>query len=206
MNEQNNLVTLWTIQEYSFYEKLLADQVIYPYYSGHLDRYLIHGYQWLIQQMNARIGCSSHYASCPIWAWYQWRSSTRKRPDLRSSGHFAKGTKAVRIEFQKKRHEILLSDFELWHFPYSFKSYIPYSPVDEIEFEEKLKNLGLENTEFYQLPQKIKQEIKTSWQHCFNLNFYNADYYNITEKKSIQATFWSLSLDEVIKVDEFIAR
>ena len=68
-----------------------------------------------------------------------------------------------------------------------------------------LKNSGLENTKFDQLPQKIKQEIRTSRQHYFNLSFYNADYCNITEKNSIQATFWSLSLEEVIKVDAFIA-
>ena len=45
--------------------------------------------------------------------------------------------------------------------------------------------------------------IQTTFDPDFE-ELYN--YYNITEKKSIQATFWSLSLDEVIKVDEFIAR
>ena len=206
MNEQNTLTTLWTIQDYSFYEKILQNQTIYPYYSDHIDRRCVHGYQWLIQQMNMRIGASSQYASCPIWAWYQWQSSTQKRPDLRYSGHLSKGSKAVRIEFQKKSHEILLSDFDLWHYPYSFKSYIPCSTADEIQFNEKLKNLGLEDTDFYQLPRDIKQEIKTSWQHCFDLNFDHTEYSRIAENKCIQATLWSLSIDEIVTVDEFIAR
>ena len=52
----------------------------------------------------------------------------------------------------------------------------------------------------------MKNKIQKSWQRIFDMNYAPKDISWYFEKKSIQATFWSLKLSEVIKVDKFTAR
>ncbi len=58
---------------------------------------------------------------------------------------------------------------------------------------------------FFTLPKGF-YEIKASWVKIFDMDYcpkYSASPF---DKKSIQATWGSLSVDEFIKVDEFVAK
>lgn len=203
--DSQNLVTLWTFQPYDIYQQILKEKVYFPQATEPFLPDWDHGYQWLIPQMNNRIGPSQQSGSFPIWAWYQWGSEIRKCPYIRAKGHFETGTHAVRIKFQKPLAEILLSDFDLWHFPLAWKAYLPQNQLDENNFEEQLKQINLKNTHFHQLPKSIQQTIEKSWEHIFNLEYNNLDYSLPSQQKYIQATFWSLDVNEIIQVEEFIA-
>ena len=68
-------------------------------------------YDWMVEQMERRLGPRPKPGAYPLWAWYQWDGAARRRPDLRSSAHVPGGTKAVRIEFEIAEEQIVLSDF-----------------------------------------------------------------------------------------------
>lgn len=199
-------VELWTIQPIEWYHKLQKDKILFAEKSLiNIDMSFMLAYQWMQQQMLQRIGKPPKPNCYPIWAWYQYNSAKKQRPDLRGSGHLEKGAKGVRIEFNKSRDDVLLSDFQLWHHPLNYWHIADTEQEDQI-FDNFLlqNNVKWGDIESYTLP--IKEKIEASWVKIFDMNYapeYSASPF---ERKSIQATFWSLSIDEIVKVDEFIAR
>lgn len=196
---------LWTIQPIEWYEKLLAEKIIYGE-RKYVEPDFLFGFEWLIKMMEKRIGKKPIIDCFPIWAWYQYLTANKMRPDLRESGHLEKGEAGVRVEIEKNESEVLLSDYGLWHYPLGMHCYIGNSEEDERTFETKLADKKLDDRGFKELPRDIQNTIQDSWLKIFDLNFDCPYYTTKKEKKSIQATFWSLSLDEVVKVDKFIAR
>lgn len=199
-------VTLWTIQNIEFYKKLVKEKMIYATLRPEIEPELRAGYIWLIAQMERKIGNKSSKTNYPIWAWYQWNGIKQAKPDLRYTSHLPKGTHGVRLTIQKEMRDILLSDFILWHFPYCYHNYIAANKLQDELFEQKLKKQNLENAGFEQLPSHLKKAIEKSWQLIFDIDYSFPNYIEDKKTKSIQATFWSLSLDEVVKIEEFIAR
>lgn len=193
---------LWTVQPIEWYEKLTQDGIIYGTESYIYDEYIF-GYKWLMSRMEERIGPKFHNNNFPIWAWYQWDGINKKKPDLRSTSHFMKGVEGVRIEIEKDDKDVLLSDFSLWHFPLSYHDYIGKSEEDCNDFETRLDKLGLSMKFYNDYPLNIQIEIQKSWERIFDLNFEDSYITQKNENKVIQATFWSLSIDEIKKVDKF---
>src|ERR1700753_1841387 len=68
-------------------------------------------YQWMMTHMSQRIGPAPEGCVFPVWAWYQWSSVTRPKPDLRYSAHLPPGLSGVRISLEVNARDILLSDF-----------------------------------------------------------------------------------------------
>jgi hypothetical protein len=196
---------LWTIQPIEWYERLLTEKIIYGE-RKYVDSYFLCGYEWLVKVMEERIGKRPSNDSFPVWAWYQYLTTKKIRPDLRESGYLRKGETGVRIEIEKNENEVLLSDYDLWHSPLGNFFYIGESEKDTLKFDKMLKNKKLDKVDFEKLPIKIRKRIEESWLKVFDMN-YDCPYFAREKKdKSIQATFWSLSLDEVVKVDKFVAR
>lgn len=73
-------------------------------------------YDWLIRQMEKRIGPPPEGVSYPVWAWYSQNNGHRK-PDLRSErwGYGPGGELYSCIEFEIPDNQVLLSDFGAWH-------------------------------------------------------------------------------------------
>ena len=201
---KTNKVTLWSIQRIERYHQLLQDRIIYGQ-PVNMDADNQEGYDWLVMKMEQRIGKRPIKDIYPIWAWYQYDSKKKKKPDLRRSAHLWRGTKGVRITLEKDISEVLLSDFILWHHPYAYKGFIGNTEEDDMNFETLLKSRGIED-QFDNFPQDIKNEVIKSWEKIFDLDFDYEYYTQKREDKMIQATFWTLSLDEIVKVEEFIAR
>lgn len=163
-------------------------------------------YKWMIRQMNERIGFPKLRNQYPIWAWYQYEDSKHKKPDLRKSGHLPSGTNAIRIEFEKRIENVLLSDFILWHYPLSYKSIIAKNEEECEEFEARLKNMKLDKTEFNDLPIGIRNSIEISWQRVFDMDFDNEFYTHPKQDKKIQACCWDIKEQEIMRIDKFKAR
>ncbi|MEP0263568.1 DUF3841 domain-containing protein [Dokdonia sp.] len=191
---------LWTIQDEKGWGKLQTKGILLPK-EEFIPTGFKEGYDWMRTQMNKRIGDPNNTTQYPVWTWYQSSDATKKKPDLRGSGHLPRGDVGYRIEIEKDQKDILLSDFVLWHTPLSYRNYIADSEEEAIDFEEKLGTI-----EFEKLPPSTRNKIEKSWEKVFDMSF-DLEYYTLPfEEKAIQATFWELKTDDIIKVDRFIAR
>lgn len=198
-------IKLWTIQPISWYEKLLENGFIYGDSNlSNVDKNFLAAYNWLTQQMEAKVSKKPFNDVTPIWAWYQYRGKQKLKPDLRSC-HLAKGTKGVRIEFSKNETEILLSDYDLWHHPLNYWC-IHDNEKQENEFDTLLETEKINFVDKEKYTFILKNKVEESWHKIFDLNYTTQYSANKKDQKSIQATFWKLSVEEIIKVDYFIAR
>lgn len=128
------------------------------------------------------------------------------KPDICPSSYSPKGSEWVRIEFKLDECEVLLSDFDLWHYVLNYW-YLPES-IDEGEiFEKELKRAGYSFYEDIPIPcQKYHDLIEKSWDKIFDIKWEEKDLTLLNDRKSIQAIFWELSLDSVVDVTRFIAK
>lgn len=193
---------LWTIQTYKAYEKLLDFGVVYGEYQWG-DTQLREKYLWMVDEMVKRIGDPPYENILPLWAWYQYEGK-QKAPDLRGSGFLAPGVKGVRIEFEIPLNDVVLSDFELWHYVLN-NWYLADSKVDMENFDLRLKAFE-HRLDRFNYPKEIQKEIENSWQRIFDLEFQDDYITGSQESRSIQATFWKLRIESVKSVTTFTAR
>ena len=198
-------MVLWTVQSIAAWHALQL--------SGHLrgdPRYIeddfLSAYIWMAKQMHERLGFRPSENSLPVWAWYQWQGAKRQKPDLRSGGHLPKGERGVRIEIELGDSLVLLSDFELWHYVLNYW-YLPSSEEEGEAFELELAKHRLSFFKTKPLPSPVyHKKIEESWTRIFNTEWAEEGLACTKAEKSLQATFWELSLDHVKSVREFIAR
>lgn len=196
-------IKLWSIVTEQAWQALYAQGVLKSR-KGLADREFLNAYDWMRRQMEQRIGPAPDIDQYPIWAWYQATDQKRKRPDLRETGHLASGKVGYRIEFEKEVNEVLLSDFELWHFVIN-RHFIPESETQARLFEQGLeKQFG--TSCFEELPKSAQRLFEKSWDRIFDIIFEPKNIASSFPEKQIQATCWELRLDEVAKVGRFVAR
>lgn len=195
---------LWTIQTMACYEKLLQDKVIYGTPEFRMEEYSFQ-YEWLIKQMEDRLGNRPHSTCYPIWAWYQWLDSKRNFSDLRSPGHLYKGMEGVRLAIEKNENELLLSDFHSWIKPLHY-NYLGKTKKDYTDFDIMLNRKRLRYAAFKDLTEELQTAMMKSWESIFDIDDYFR-YSGVKRKdKRIQVTCWSLHLEEVVKVTKFVGR
>ncbi|MBO0783693.1 MAG: DUF3841 domain-containing protein [Ktedonobacteraceae bacterium] len=212
--KDNTSMLIWTIQSFQVWEKLQRDGFIYGPGSdlaGLVDeswRWQT-AYEWMCEQMERRIGTRPMPNKYPLWAWSQWRDAAHRKPDLRSSGHLAPGTRGVRLACEIADDQILLSDFMLWHHALNYW-YLSLSQAEDEAFEAELALCGLTRTPSGPLSHPVfHQRVLDSWQRIFDLELVgDPDWFGeeTREEKAIQGTFWRLSLDQVQEVTVFTSR
>ena len=207
-------MTLWTIQTIAAWKILEREKVLFndPRYSRAAEEELfLDAYRWMVKQMERRIGPKPDNTSFPLWAWYQWHDSKKRKPDLRCIAHLPKGERGVRIEFEQSDKEVLLSDFVLWN-NYSINYwYLPRTIAEgdafDAELEAELSRHNLDFSGLKLLPVRAyHQRIEDSWERIFDLDWSEEDISDPFDKKSIQATFWQLNFDQIKDVQFFTAR
>jgi hypothetical protein len=132
-----------------------------------------------------------HGVRHPVWAWLQYESVEKKRPDLRRTGHL--GSRGVLIEFNASEGQLLLSDVDLWH--YVLNRW--YLPQTSNEVKDDLEHA---------LPALSGIELMNSWLRIFDLDWYLEGVSVSRLKRSIQATIWQVPLSSVRSVTTFCAR
>ena len=194
-------MTLWTIQTEEFFEKLQQQKIIITE-KPPVETNFKWSYDWLKTKMNI--------ANYPIWAWYQYEGQ-RKRRDLRFGSYAKRGTKLVQLHINIDADQVLLSDFDLFHYVLNYW-YLPADDADDVRFEALCAN---KNISFHDLQNfenvspdinDLRQKIVNSWDRIFDLEKEDDDIYGKNNQKSIQATFSELSINQVIKVEHFIAK
>ena len=185
---------LWSIQLKNAYRVLCEQGVLrtneqYLFPQGEFP--LTHAYSWMIEEMKQRIGPPPHGVKFPIWAWVQWEGK-RKARSIRQQGHASPGTPMVQLTIDLPDDQVVLSDFDL------FQDACSRAGVRESDLQlDDLQSPALN---------RLRQQAEQSWQKIFNLSFWNASLYGDPRRRTIQATFWELRVEQVRKVQKFIAR
>lgn len=127
-------------------------------------------------------------------------------PDLRASGHLPSGTAGVRLELEVDPDEVLLSDFDLWHYVLNYW-YLPTSASDGNRFQRELAAVGLSFYRSRPLPDaKYHDEIVSSWDRIFALDWSQRGLASPRKRKAIQACMWEIRPEMVRRRREFTAR
>lgn len=204
-------ITLWTLQHVEAYKTLEKNGVLYAN-EQHLfcEDDMRYAYDWLTEQMKKRVGTPPDGVSYPIWAWYKWEGK-RKRCDLRCGGYAKRGTPMVQMEIQIDSDRLLLSDFDRWVNVLN-KAYIVEDESEWDRMDEEIERLGTDSYRLFTelvndtrlLP--LKEKIMDTWQTVFQLDTHMESWDSPLDKRSVQATFWELRMEDVVKVENFIAK
>lgn len=201
---------LWTIQTEEAYQILKRTGLLRAERSHVLNESFVMAYDWMVKEMAKRIGDPPNEVVYPIWAWYQWEGK-RKRCDLRCGGYAERGTPLVQLTIEIPDDNVVLSDFDDWSYVLAFW-YYPLTEQEDNDFEAEYQKDGFhfldmvnhKNTD--PRMDKYRKRIVESWQRIFDI-WKEASYSSCPiDKKSIQATFWELRMEQVIKVEHFIAK
>lgn len=212
MCEKGNNMLLWTIQHYQAYEHFRKEGILRAN-----ENYLFcennfrYAYDWISQKMVSTGFIQPKDVQYPIWAWYQWEGE-RKRRDMRKSGYTERGEKIVQLTIEVDDQDIMLSDFDLFHYTLN-KWYLPEDENDDLEFERRYKACGYSFCDLNDASihadnmEKFRTEIVSSWDRIFLIDREdNGWLYGKNENKTIQATFWELRMEQVIKAEVFTAK
>lgn len=190
---------LWTIQPLEVYELLMEQSVFRCDRSrawGLKDDELKEAYDWLVDQMNQKIGLPPQGVEYPIWAWHTF-CGRRGKPDFRRMGLGIRGEEYLCLEIDVPDQEVLLSEFDLWHMV--LNDFFIGEACNEEEWEK-------ENSFYDQLPESEQTKVKEeSWAKIFEVDKKFDDMWRRTGEY-IQATFWELRLENVRRVWRFKAR
>ena len=171
-------------------------------------------YLWIADQMEKRIpprpklgpSWPDTLKAMPIWGWHQWNGPKEPKPDLRHSGHLKKGTVGYRLELDIDPSKVLLSDFDLWFFPFD-GIYLGKNMEEDRKFEKDRKAAGCEDSAHNLcLPVPLQARLHKSWERVFDLNFYRSGYNCGKKEKVVQATFWEIRQEDVRNITRFTAR
>ncbi len=162
-------------------------------------------YRWMADQMAMRLGPPPRRRAVPWWAWARWGGSRSGRPDLRCSAHLPRGTRGYRLTIEMPAEEVLLSDFDDWHFVLN-GSYLTLDEAEWDAFWAEMDAAG--HSAQWPYPEPFRTRAEATWQRIFDLDRTGRDpaWCGTSEDQGIQATFWQLHADCVLKAEMFTAR
>jgi len=188
---------LWTIQPLCVYEKLLEQGNLHcdpdcDGFWGNVSKEFMSAYNWLVGQMEARVGPSPMGVRYPFWAW-ALIDGVSKKPDLRRVEFNGFVGEHVILELEIPEADVLLSDEENWHYVLG-NWYLHDVHGSEGEWEEA-------DAWFDNLPPDEQESVRRkSWEKIFDKDAPDNDW------EFVQACFWELRLDQVKGVRKFFGR
>lgn len=178
---------LWTIQTDAAYRILQETGKLSGTRGTVIEESFLPAYDWLRKQMSQRIGPPPTPEAYPIWGWYQYEGRSGKpdmrrfRNDLRAAGPAG----LWRLKLEVPDEQVLLSDFDLWHFPLN-RWYLSVSEEDYDAHDTC-----------------TQEEMEKSWELIFHLDM-PANDWNSAPQKTIQGTFWELTQYMVVAAEHFV--
>lgn len=178
---------LWTIQSFDIYE-LMQKEGVYrcnPSKSNLLDT---NAYEWISNQMKARIGNPPKGVVFPVWAWYRREGKNNLHYMLRHLG-MRVDKKSVLWEIEVPSSEVLLTDFINWHI--ALNNGINYKAnYITSEDEEWEREVDKEEAFYNSLSEEEKKLYKRkSWEQMICTSE--------TSLPNVQATFWELKASQI---------
>lgn len=203
---------LWTIQNSLAYEKMMETGILkanedYLFCEDELR----FAYDWITQKMHEQGIIAPEGINYPVWAWYQWEGK-RKRRDMREGGYANRGEKIVQLTIEVPDKDVMLSDFDCFHYVLNYW-YLPASMEDSDAFDKEYDDSGYSCNDLQDMSiqtkemRKLREKIEKSWDRIFDLEHEDGNLiYGLNSTKSIQATFWQLKPEQVIRAETFIAK
>lgn len=200
---------LYSTQDYFIFESLLKGEthrarspLLNVDDPDIVDDMFVRSYDWLADRMEEKIGPRPSTDVYPIWAYYQWYGPDKKKPDLRYTGTrcFADHRTCALMTLEVPDDEVLLSEYDAWHFVLNGSYLGDEKRSDEIwDFKRESKF-----RDYNEYPNWLKNEIEQSWLTVFDFKK-SRELLEFTEDQQvIQATFWELKpeyLREAVKFD-----
>ncbi len=187
---------LWTIQPERVWRPLKKEKIFRcnpeksVYLNGKDD--FSAAYDWLVAQMEKRIGKRPEGITYPVWAWHTFDWKHRK-PDLRDHYFSAFYGTHTCIEIDIPEKNVLLSDEENWHFVLNDLFYTGAKSEKEYDRLE---------AEYDSLPEEEKCKARgRSWEQIFEVEPIETEWHR--QGCYVQAVFWELRLSQVRKVTWF---
>ena len=195
---------LWTIQPLVVWQTLERAGVFHsdPAQSEHRSDYP-EAYDWITRRLTQHAGSPPPGCTTPIWAWCQWRGEARRKPDLRWWRQWMEQGDWVRIELEIPEAEVLLSDFDLWHYCMGYWC-LGQNEEERERFEAESAEHGLSFYAQKPLPDAhYHAQMEQSWERIFDLHTVDEVSAFPHTAKWIQAVFWELRRDRVCAVTHF---
>ena len=142
-------------------------------------------YNWLVNQMEKRIGKRPDGIVFPVWAWYRYAG--KNRVDLRRE-RWAYGTAGQRmacIEIEIPDEQVLLSDFGEWHYV------LNRWPISQTEEESKQIDEFVEHAD----KDTLSAFLNVNWEQIFDITPVKNGWRSRGD--DIQATFWELKQENL---------
>lgn len=173
---------LWTKQPVTVAQKLKTDNVYYAdptnlNVMSHVDHNFKVAYHWMFSQYRRKCRPPRQNIT-PIW-WYVYNYSNRPRFNYAPGDDFC-----CIIIADVSADQLLLSNFEYWHFPLNDWWIHPTEEKTTAEWDCVERQYDL-------LPKDQRQQLKyQSWQQVFNIDL----------SRHTQAISWQINADDVIKI------
>ena len=184
---------LWTIQPPEVIKiieengEFTCDTRLSENYSDFHDAYI-----WLVKQMDFKNIFHPENLDLPLWAWYRY-DGKNTQPDLESGMFGIPNQKYACIEFEIPDNQVLLSDFNAWHYV------LNNSWNDDSKNEEEWEKM---QDDFDKLDGETKQKLREkSWQKMFDITLKKSDWNS--NGYYVQATFWRLEKSMIKNVKYF---
>lgn len=209
---------LWTVQDVAVWRQVeeagsftaSASRLEFPPEEDTALHHAHYAYRWMAGQMRKRVGPPPEGVEFPVWAWYKQQGRGDGKPDMRSP-QYERGKACVRMRLDVPDWEVLLSDFSDWHFALNY-GYLSESEEDCEAFDAWRESLGVSfhdvgNWEL-QSPElaEVRARVEASWERMLGVRPTDEHWGFPWEKRSFQATFWTLRREHVISVEEFVSR
>lgn len=190
---------LWTMQPVEVYDELMENGVFICDPSKVCEPSFLDRYGWMNEQLNKK-DPKPENVDFPIWAWFRY-NCREKKPDLRNSCYGTRGDKMVCMELDVPDEKVLLSDFDLWHYPLN-DWWLDNAMFKDTFSEEEYD----ENHKWFNSLSKDEQQVvkEKSWHVIFNIDYFDNGF--MCKGEYVQAVFWELKKEYVKKVQHFTAR
>jgi hypothetical protein len=209
---------LWTIQHLNVYNILKEKGIYKPerkYTMAYNNIDISQAYEWMKYSMYLLCKSSINMDDEIIWAWYQWEGK-RKPRDMRKSGYCTKGLPIVQLKIDIPDDNVLLSDFDLWH--YVLNGWlIPENEYEKEEYDidtmimlQEQKRMIEEkrpcSIDYIKMSFQWEKRIQKSWDIIFNIDDNKIYALNGCQNKTIQATFSELKYNQILSVKHYISK
>ncbi len=206
----NNIILaparLWTIQDVRALDALSSTGMLRST-SSRIPDDILPAYAWMAARLRERCGEPPEGVQYPMWSWSQFESEWVPRPDLLEAALLEPGTEGVCIELIVPRESVLLSDFELWHYPLN-GWFLGLSEAEDIDFEARCVAAGQSpEATFAELSPHLQRAVEHSWHRIFDLESVSEwAGAGARQERRIQAVAWEFRAEQVKSIERFVAR
>lgn len=193
---------IWTIQNEAAWA-YLEEHGCLQASRQHQSDYWPKAYEWIREQLIARVGPPLAPDAAPLWGWYQWNGTARKRPDLRSVRHnYNPPGRYVLIECVLPDEAVMLSDYEAWHIILN-DGYVGVTERDCNAHYAALERCSARPDK--REAERLWRRQYESWTRVIDMEVLKAPYYHAMKNKPIQACFWRLKRDQIRSAKPFLS-